>query len=141
MNKVIITGARLTKDVTMRQTQNGMPVVQFSIAVNRPKKKGEQQAQADFFNCVAWNHTAEFIAKYFTKGSGINIEGRLAARSYDDKTGKKVYVVEIVCDNVEFNGPKVDRQQNDFGFKNYGANEPVNNSLPGNYGADEPIPF
>ena len=131
MNKVILTHARLVRDIEMRQTQGGMGYVQFTVAVNRMKRKGEDKPQADFINCVAWNKTAEFLAKYFYKGSGLNLEGHIATRTYD-KNGQRQYITEVVVDSVEFDGNKVERQntapsQADA-FNSFGAVDDGNDS-------------
>lgn len=100
MNKVILIG-RLTKDPELRFTTSNTAVCQFSIAVDR-KYKSEGQPTADFINIVAWRSTAEFVSKYFNKGSRIAIVGQIQTRNYDDKDGKKVYVTEVIADEVEF---------------------------------------
>lgn len=101
MNKVELLG-RLTKDPEVRYTQtNNTMVVNFTLAVNRRfAKEGEQQA--DFINIIAWKKTAEFASKYFKKGQQIAVAGRLQTRSYDDKDGKKVFVTEVVAEELYF---------------------------------------
>ena len=100
INKVIL-GGRLTSDVELKQTQSGVAVCSFTIAVNRKyAKDGEQQA--DFINCQAWRGTAEFISKYFRKGSSICIAGSVQTRSWEDKNGQKRYATEIVADEAMF---------------------------------------
>ena len=100
MNKFIGIG-RLTKDIELKTTQSGKYVTSFTLAINR-LSKNEGQPEADFINCVAWNQTAELMSKYTDKGSQIGIEGRVQTRNYEDNTGRKVYVTEIVVDRVEF---------------------------------------
>lgn len=101
MNKVILVG-RLTKDPELRYTAgSNVPVVQTTVAVDR-KYKSEGQPTADFIPIVAWRSTAEFINKYFTKGSRIGLTGSIQTRSYDDNEGKKRYVTEVIVDEVEF---------------------------------------
>lgn len=99
-NIVVLTG-RLTADPELKYTPNNIPVTSFSIAVNRRYKTGEEQ-QADFINIVAWRQTAEFVSKYFQKGSMIGIEGSIQTRKYTDKDGKNRTVFEVVADNVQF---------------------------------------
>lgn len=101
MNKVELMG-RLTKDPEIRYTTtNNTAVTQFTLAVSRRfAKDGEQQA--DFINIVAWGKTAEFCAKYFTKGQQVAVCGRISTRNYDDKDGKKVYVTEVTAEEVYF---------------------------------------
>ena len=104
MNNVILLG-RLTKDPELRRTQSDVSVAAFTVAVNRPYQK-DKERQADFIDCVAWRGTADFVARYFAKGDPIVVEGRLQARSYEDKQGNKRKAYEVVCDNVEFTGSK-----------------------------------
>lgn len=104
MNKVILMG-RLTRDPEMRQTPNGVAVCSFSIAVNRRFAKEGQQT-ADFINCTAWRQQAEFICKYFQKGSMIAVVGNLQSRSWENQEGKKQYATDVVVDEVYFTGSK-----------------------------------
>ena len=101
MNKVILMG-RLTRDPETRFTQgNNTAVCSFSLAVNR-RFKQEGQPDADFINVTAWAKTAEFVSKYFTKGQQVGVIGRMQTRNYDDKDGKKVYVTEVIAEEVYF---------------------------------------
>lgn len=105
MNKVILMG-RLTRDVEMRQTPNGVSLARFSIAVNRRFAGKDAQQQADFINCVAWRQTGEFIARYFQKGSMIAVVGSIQSRSWDGNDGKKQYATEVIVDEAYFTGSK-----------------------------------
>ena len=105
MNKVILMG-RLTKDIEMRQTPNGVSLVRFSIAVTRRFKNSNGEYDADFINCVAWRKTGEFIARYFQKGSMIAIVGSIQTRSWDGNDGKKQYATEVIVDEAYFTGSK-----------------------------------
>lgn len=107
-NKTFL-GGRLTADPEMKQTQSGIPVCSFSIAVNRRTKQGEQQ-KADFFNVTAWRQTAEFVNKYFRKGSSIFVVGTLQNRSWTDQQGVKRYATDIVADEVTFVDSRNDAQ-------------------------------
>lgn len=106
MNKAILMG-RLTRDPEMRTTPQGVSVCSFSIAVNRRFSK-EGQQQADFINCVAWRQQAEFICKYFTKGSMIAVVGSIQTRTWDGQDGKKQYATEVVVDEAHFTGSKAE---------------------------------
>ena len=106
-NKVII-GGRLTSDIELKQTPNGISVVSFSIAVNRKGK----DAQTDFIDVVAWRQTAEFIDKYFSKGSSICIVGNLQKREWTDKNGQKRYVTEVIAEEASFVDSKSDSASN-----------------------------
>ena len=99
-NLVVLTG-RLTADPELKTTPNGISVTTFSIAVNRNYRKGEEQ-QTDFINIVAWRQSAEFITKYFKKGSMIGIEGSIQTRRYQDKNGNNRTAFEVVANNVQF---------------------------------------
>ena len=99
-NIVILTG-RLTSDVELKSTQNGLSVCSFSIAVERRKKQGEER-KADFINIVAWRSSAEFVSKYFKKGDMIGIEGSIQTRKYQDKDGNNRTAFEVVANNVQF---------------------------------------
>ena len=99
-NKIIL-GGRLTAAPELKQTQSGIPVCSFSIAVNRRAKAGEEQ-KADFFNVTTWRQTAEFVHKYFNKGSSILVVGTLQNRAWTDQNGQKHYATDIVADEVTF---------------------------------------
>jgi single-strand DNA-binding protein len=102
MNKVILMG-RLTKDPEMRYTANNNTAkCSFSLAVDRRFTKQGEERQADFFNIIAWEKTAEFCSKYFTKGMKIAIVGRLQNRTWDDNEGKKHYITEVIVEEANF---------------------------------------
>ena len=100
---------RLTKDVELRQTQGGVPVATFSIAVGR-RARTNGERQADFFDCVAWRQTAEFVKTYFGKGRKILVEGTLQNREYTAQDNSKRRITEIIVDNVEFADSRQDAQ-------------------------------
>ena len=100
MNKVQLIG-RLTKDPEVKYTQNQIANLQFSIAVDRKFKNAQGQRETDFISCVAWRQTAEFIGKYFKKGSKIAVCGAIQTRKYD-QNGVTHYVTEVVIDEAEF---------------------------------------
>jgi single-strand DNA-binding protein len=108
LNKVIL-GGRLTADCELKQTPQGTSVCQFSIAVNRRTSKDQQQ-QADFINCVAWRNTAEFISKYFKKGSSICVSGSIQTRNWTDGNGNNRYATEVLVDEAFFVDGKNDSQ-------------------------------
>ena len=108
LNRIIIQG-RLTKDPELKYTQSQLPVVSFSVACERDyKAEGSDRREVDFINCTAWRKTAEFVTKYFTKGSMILVSGRLQARGWKDKDGNERRTFEIVADSVNFCGGKND---------------------------------
>ncbi len=106
LNKVLV-GGRMTAEPELKQTPNGVMVLSFSIAVNRkhqPKGEAGHQTQtiSDFINCVAWRNNAEFIARYFHKGSSICIAGNIQTRTWTDQQNAKRYATEVVVDEVFF---------------------------------------
>ncbi len=102
MNKALIMG-RLAADPELRQTGSGIAVTSFTVAVDRPYiSKGASERQTDWIDVVVWRNTAEFVCKYFQKGSPIVVEGSIQTRVWEDKNGQKHKAVEIAADNVEF---------------------------------------
>ena len=113
MNKVILMG-RLTRDPEVRYTQaTNTMVTSFTLAVNRRFVKQGEERQADFINIVAWNKTAEFVSKYFSKGQQVGVIGRIQTRNYDDEQGVKHYITEVIAEEVYFVGEKKEKAQND----------------------------
>ena len=122
-NKVIL-GGRLTADPELKTTTNGNIVTSFSIAVNRRYTKtaeGQGNQQSDFISCVAWRNQAEFISKYFKKGSSICITGSLQTRTWTDQQNNKRYITEVVVDEVSFVDSKGDNSQYQSSSDNFGA--------------------
>lgn len=103
INTVTLSG-RLTRDPEQRETQTGIAMANFTIACNRRKFKDQDEAEADFLRCVAWRNTAEYVMKYLHKGDKIGLTGRIQTRSYQDDTGKTVYITEIVANEVSMMG-------------------------------------
>jgi single-strand DNA-binding protein len=134
MNKAIIMG-RLTKDPELKFTQSQIAVATFTVAVDRRFKDASGNRQADFLPCVAWRNTAEFVSKYFRKGSMISIVGSIQTRSYDAADGTKRYVTEIVVDEAYFTGSK----PQDGGASAYGT-EPNSGEAFEGYESDN-LPF
>ena len=112
LNKVILIG-NLTADPELKQTQSGISVVSFTIAINRryqSKNATEGQQTSDFINIVAWRQSAEFVSRYFKKGKPILVCGSIQSRSYTDNQGNKRYVTEVVADEVGFVESKSESQ-------------------------------
>ena len=107
LNKVVLCG-RLTADPELKQTQGGVSVVSFTLAVNRRYQSknadgsAAAQQQADFISVVAWRQTAEFISRYFRKGSALCVTGSIQTRSWQDQQGQKRYATEVVADEAMF---------------------------------------
>ncbi|MDR1927020.1 MAG: single-stranded DNA-binding protein [Oscillospiraceae bacterium] len=107
LNTAIIMG-RLTFDPELKSTGSGIQVCTFSVAVDRRYKGQNEERQTDFIRCVAWRQTAEFVSRYFRKGSMIAVQGSIQVRNYEDKNGNKREAVEIVADQVSFTGSKAE---------------------------------
>ena len=111
INRVCLMG-RLVSDPELKKTQSGLSVTSFRIAVDRGYTKEGEKRKADFFDIVAWKHTAEFICRYFGKGSMIAIDGKLQQRTYQAQDGTNRSVVEVVADAASFTGEKSAKSQN-----------------------------
>jgi len=101
MNRACLVG-RLTRDPELRYTNGNIPVVSFTIAINRIRQNANGERDVDFINVTAWRNQAENIKKYLTKGSQVGVEGRIQTGSYDAKDGTKRYTTEVVADSVQF---------------------------------------
>lgn len=110
LNKIIIMG-RLTRDPELKRTQSGTAVTSFALAVDRDFKDSSGEKATDFIDVVAWRNTAEYVAKYFSKGRMAVVEGRLQIREYTDRDSNKRRAAEVVADNVYFGDSKRDGQQ------------------------------
>lgn len=132
MNKVELVG-NLTRDPELRQTNNGTSVARFTVAVTRRYKSADGQQQTDFISCVAWRQQAEFVHRYFFKGSKIGVIGSIRTSSYDDAQGQRRYVTEVECDELEFVTPKSDnpnRGASNYGSGSYGGGAPTYDAQP-----------
>lgn len=105
LNVIAIMG-RLSRDPELRQTTTGKSVASFTIACSRGRKDANGKDLVDWIPVVAWEHTAEFVCKYFEKGSLIAIDGRLQSRTYKDRDGNNRTAIEIVANNANFAGSK-----------------------------------
>lgn len=101
INNVTLTG-RLVKDIDLAYTANGVAVGSFRMAVNRNFTNSSGNTEADFINCVVWRKQAETMANYLRQGSLVGIVGRLQSRSYENKSGQRVYVTEVLIDHFTF---------------------------------------
>ncbi len=148
INRVILVG-RLTRDPQLRKTQSGMSVASFTVAVDRRKSRNadSNQPDADFISCVAWNQTAELLCQYMHKGSQVGVEGRIQTRNYDDPNtpGKKVYVTEVVCDNLTFLESKSSSEARSSSVSNNSGYYPDDNyeelAAPGLSISSDDLPF
>ncbi|MGI6787535.1 MAG: single-stranded DNA-binding protein [Acholeplasmataceae bacterium] len=110
LNRVVLVG-RITRDPELKYTQSNIPVVSFTLAVNRPyvdSQTGERQA--DFVQCVVWRKQAENLARYVVKGALLGVDGRLQTRTYESEQGTR-YITEVVCDSVQFLETRTDENR------------------------------
>lgn len=147
LNRVILIG-RLTKDPELRYTPAGVAVTQFTLAVDRSFTTGQGEREADFVPIVTWRQLAENCANYLRKGRLAAVEGRIQVRNYDNNEGKRVYVTEVIADNVRFLesnreasaardegfGGNYDNAPSGGGGGSYGGNNANNNSYGNNQG-------
>ena len=138
-NLVVLTG-RLTADPELKTTQSGISVTSFSIAVDRRYRSGEDR-QTDFINIVAWRQTAEFVTKYFKKGSLIGIEGSIQTRRYQDKNGNNRVAFEVVVNNVQFVESKRDNAPVSEGEPASFSNADIDDFTAVDDSADSDLPF
>ena len=132
LNKVIL-GGRMTADPELKQTPQGVSVTSFSIAVNRRGK----DAQTDFINCVAWRQTADFICRFFKKGSSICISGSVQTRTWNDQQNNKRYATEIIADEAFFVDGKNDNAASEQGAPTFTAAQANFEEVE----ADDDLPF
>lgn len=132
LNKINVMG-RLTRDPELRRTNSGAAVTSFSIACDRDYKSDNGEREVDFFDCVAWRNTAEFVSKYFTKGRMAVVSGRLQTRMWTDKDGNKRKATEIVAESVYFG----DSKREEASQQSYAAPQESFAELPD----DDEIPF
>ncbi len=150
LNKVVLAG-RITADPELKQTTSGISVLSFTIAVNRrfSSRNSEQgESQADFINVVAWRQTAEFISKYFRKGSAICVTGSIQTRTWQDGQGQKRYATEVVVDDAMFVESRGDgNNSQSFATQDSFAGVPTYSSAPGaapnfeEHNTDDDLPF
>ena len=133
INRVVLVG-RLTRDVEVRKTASGLSVATFTVACDRRMARGQDgnnQQSADFISCVAWRQAADFLGSYARKGALVGVEGRIQTRNYD-RDGQKVYITEVVCDNVnllESKSQSQSRAQNS-GYQDNSYQQPYSQPKP-----------
>ena len=126
-NRVVLIG-RLTKDPELRYSNSNIPMLYFSVAVNRTFTDQNGQRQADFINCVAFRKQAENMARFLGRGSQVAVEGRIQTRNYQGKDGNTVYVTEVVAESVQFLESKNSshsRQNNGFDSMSFNTNSSI----------------
>lgn len=123
INNVVLVG-RLTKDPELRYSSSNIPMVYFTVAVNRTFADQSGQRQADFISCVAFRKQAENMARFLGRGSLIGVEGRIQTRNYQGKDGNTVYVTEVVADRIQFLESKSSSNRQNNGFDSMSFNQP-----------------
>lgn len=124
VNQVVLIG-RITRDLEMRSTSTGKEVMNFTIAVNRNYKNQSGEYDADFIGCIAFNQSARFMSSYMQKGQLISVTGRIQTRNYDNNSGQRVYVTEVIADSVN-SLERRENTQNNY-QSNYNKVEPQQN--------------
>ena len=138
MLNIVALMVRLVADPELRTTNSGTNVCSFRIACDRNFARQGEQRQADFVDIVAWRAQADFVCKYFSKGSLIAINGRIQTRNYQDKNGNNRTAVEVVANNINFAGPKSSNAGNGNGYQN--AAPSYQNAAPARPAAVEAAP-
>ncbi len=138
MNRVILIG-RLTKDPELRYTPSGVAVTQFTLAIDRPYKNQQGEKEADFIPVVTWRQLAETCANYLGKGRLVAVEGRLQVRHYDNNEGRRVYVTEVVADNVRFLESSTAKPQNNNNMDPFGEPPAERSSFNANQNQSNPF--
>lgn|SRR5690625_3909221 len=146
LNRVVLVG-RLTRDPELRYTPNGVAVANFTLAVNRNFTNKQGEREADFINCVVWQRAAENVANYLKKGSLAGVDGRVQTRSYDNNEGRRIFVTEVVAENVQFLEPRSATQGRSGSYgQSEQSNEPLSDDPFANDGkqidiSDDDLPF
>ena len=141
LNCAILMG-RLVADPELKTTTNGVSVSSFRIAVDRAYQKQGEERQTDFIDIVAWRQTADFVCRYFKKGSMIAVQGSIQTRQYEDKQGNKRIAVEVVADNVSFCGSKNENTAPQTTYPPVAnASKPTANAFEAIEDDDDDLPF
>lgn len=136
INRVVLVG-RLTRDPELRRTQNGTSVASFTLAIDNRLKDANGQYTTSFIPCVVWNQQAENCVRFIHKGSLVGIEGRLNQRTYQNKEGNNVQVIEVMCDSVQYLDPKKQEESpKETPTQTAETNKPNNVDVP-----DDDLPF
>lgn len=146
INNLTLVG-RLTREAELKYTHSGTAVATFNLAVERPYQKAQGKKETDFINCVVWKGTAEALSNYTSKGSLIGLTGRIQTRSYENNEGRKVYVTEVIAENIKFLEPKrtnqshSDTKQGNYTGKDETAPEEVFEDDSNVDTSDDDLPF
>lgn len=129
INRVVLVG-RLTRDPELRRTQNGTAVASFTLAIDNRIKNENGNKTTSFIPCVVWNQQAENCVRFVKTGSLVGIEGRLNQRTYQNKEGNNVQVIEVICDSVQYLDPKKQEESSQEAPKQTAKNNVDDDSLP-----------
>lgn len=140
INNAVIMG-RICEDLELRTTTSGTSVTSFTVAVDRRFQKQGEEKQTDFLTVVCWKSTAEFVSRYFKKGSMIAVQGSIQTRSYEDKQGNKRTAVEVVADNVSFCGSKAEQSNAAPSFPTVTPSANIAMSVEDDDDDDDNLPF
>lgn len=146
LNNCVLIG-RLTRDPELRYTTNGTATCTFTLAVDRPFTNGNREREADFIPIVCWRQLAETMANYLKKGRLCAVEGRIQVRNYENNEGRKIYVTEVIANNIRFlesNRESSDSRQSDRQNGRSGNNDPfVDDGAPIDINnlSDDDLPF
>lgn len=132
INRVILTG-NLARDPELRYTPSGTAVCRFVLAVTRRYTNQQGEREADFITIVAWRQLGELVANYLKKGRGAAVEGRLQVRSYENNEGRKIYVTEVIADNVQFTSTPTPKKTNQTGPSTGSKEDPFDDLDPGDF--------
>lgn len=127
INRVILVG-RLTKDPEYRENRNGVGIATFTLAINRPFTNAQGEREADFINVVVFKRQAENVSQYLFKGNLAGVDGRIQSRSYENQEGRRVFVTEVIADNVHFLEPKKSNQPQQQRGQAPAGNNPFSNN-------------
>lgn len=125
INRVVLVG-RITRDPEVRYTSANVPVVSFTLAVNRAFADQSGERQADFIQCVAWRNQAENLAKFISKGALLGVDGRIQTRTYEAEEGTR-YFTEVVADSIQFLEPRGNNQERDTGYQDRSSSYQADN--------------
>ena len=145
INRVVLVG-RLTRDPELRRTTNGTSVASFTIAIDNRTKGPNGEKTTSFIPCTVWNQAAENVSRFTRKGSLVGIEGRLNQRSYESKDNRKVSVIEVICDSVQFLERKDENAASEpvqeYGYQEKAKEvEPETNNVEGIDLVEDDLPF
>ena len=145
INRVVLVG-RLTRDPELRRTTNGTSVASFTIAIDNRTKGPNGEKTTSFIPCTVWNQAAENVSRFTRKGSLVGIEGRLNQRSYESKDNRKVSVIEVICDSVQFLERKDENATSEpvqeYGYQEKAKEvEPETNNVAGIDLVEDDLPF